>query len=159
MSPRAAVASLSAAAILASVLPTPALALSPVNLSRYVVQRLVESTGTVDEVDAGRVQELCADEDGCALTLRLETSADLFHAVRLQLFYSSFLGDNPWTTETTTGHDGNGVVEEVAGFFFPAQVCILSDAELGGQDENHGFVLVSGSEGGVIVKCTLVIAD
>jgi len=161
MTLRTAAASLAVAMVVLFVLPTPVSTASLVNLSRYVVRRQVAPfTVATDQVSGTRIQELCADEDGCAVTLRME-NANQLNASRLHLFYGTVAPFKWMTSVPNSGTDGDlGFATPVANVNLGALLCMLSDGDGGGVDSGAGFELYTEEDlGAGTVTCEVVISD
>lgn len=128
-----------------------------VNLSRYVLSITNPDTTTASAaVDIVRVQEFCADEDGCTLSLRLE-AISRFAGSDWHLYYSTL--QTKWRTATSSGRDANTTVELVAEVADGATVeCSLTDADGDNSDSGSGFQLDLASAFAETV-CVLVIID
>ncbi len=150
-------ASLAVTTVVLFLLPMPAHTASHVNLSRYVVERVVPSgEGFGDPVSADRIQELCADEDGCSVAFRVESDQGVFGALRVDLFSGTF-PPFKWRTASNNGTDGDLTSTDVVSFGAGGATCIFRDGD-GSNDGAAGFELYSESVLGT-VTCGIVIID
>ena len=156
----AAAASLAAALAVSSILLAPLGAASPVNMSRLVVSRTITGGGPgfYDLVSGDRIQELCADEDGCVIAIRMESSDGYLQGGRGQLFYGRV--QPKWHTTVTSGTDGQNGAEFVVGISSgDGNFCDVSDAEPGTDDDGVGFSLQTLNDASPVLTCEFVIAD
>ena len=148
-----------AALVVLAVQPRPVESASPVNLSHFVVHRSVTTGNSMyDLVPFAQVQDLCADEDGCTVTLKKETSdGSIFEVAQVQVFYS--LPFIKWkTTAGLSGMDAAAGAQTVLSTGGGSSLCFLSDGD-GATDSVFGFSVYTEAAGGVDTTCECVIAD
>src|SRR4026207_571548 len=148
-----------AALAVLAVQPRPVESASPVNLSHFVVHRSVTTGNSMyDLVPFAQVQDLCADEDGCTVTLRKETSdGSIFEVAQVQVFYS--LPFIKWkTTAGLSGMDAAAGAQTVLSTGGGPGRCVRGGGD-GAAGRVFGLPGYTEAAGGVDSACECLIAD
>src|SRR5262245_55648372 len=82
-----------------------------VNLSRVMIRSALNvGQSEVHSIAGARMQEFCADEDGCLITLRMEDAGG-FEASQWHLLYRTLSG--AWKTENSNGTDASAPAAQI----------------------------------------------
>ncbi len=129
-----------------------------VTMSRYVLS--VNNSAPLYFVDHPPIDSLCKDEDGCGVTLSLEsTSSDVTVAAETRLRLALLADHFSWSSGANSGRDDDDVKNPVTEITGDSITCTFSDAEEGNADNAVGFSLHATGPNVAAAVCTLVLTD